>query len=102
MGLKTVNYKPYIAQVVTSNFDGVIEEINSVVLNTKQNLDMNLPSILIDKERMAILIENVNSVLIFNPQQAPINQLPMWNSLPPYGYPGQSPSYSTTTTHSRV
>ena len=56
MGLKTPNYKPYIAEVVTSNFDGVIEEINHVVMSTKHGLEMNLPSILIDRERMSILI----------------------------------------------
>ena len=66
MGLRTENYRPYIAEVVTSNFDAVIEEINAVVMNTQQALNNSVPSVSVDSQKLEILRETVSSVLRFN------------------------------------
>lgn len=52
-------------------------------------LSSNAPSILIDREKIRLLSETVNTVLIFNPTQTPINQLQIPQS---FGYQmSQSP-----------
>ena len=51
---------------MTSNFDGVVQEINAIVLATRQSLQTNVPSIVVNQEKLALLHETVSSVLVFN------------------------------------